>query len=156
MRVEYVPLSPEDFDVLFLTPLKASRKLKGGGIHDITPFHSDIYNQRGSGILSIIGNMVRKSVPFLRKYVFPALHGMGSNLLNDFTDGANMKESLKTHGTNAVKKVLTGGKKRKRRMNKLNKKGTQRKNKSAIKKKPNAKRGKKIAQCSKPGVSMFD
>ena len=155
MRVLYQPPSPKDFDILFSSPLKATRKLKGGGIDDINPFYSDVYNQRGSGILSVIGNIFRRSVPFLRKYVFPTLQNLGSELLNDFTQGADMKESLKTHGTQAIKKVLSGGRKRKRHVNKMNTK----ENKKRKVKNNKPKRKPKVTRqrsCSKQTMSIFD
>lgn len=116
MRVAFTPLTTSEYDVLFKKYQQYSKQYKGGSTGDINPFVSDVYYQRGSSAFSIISRMVRRSIPFLRKFILPAVSEMGNGVMDDITQGNEMKKSLKQHGVKALKRIgkriLTGGKRK--------------------------------------------
>ena len=118
----------------------------GGSISDIILYHKDLktnnYLRRGGGFWSFLGNLARKSLPFINKFILPEAVNIGQSLLEkqqqkgsiskkDFSDVS--KDSIKR----VVKKVITGsGKKRKynRKIIKKLKKNNKRKRKIINKK----------------------
>ena len=113
MRVEYVPLSVSDFDKLFQGH-SASRR--GSGLSDIRPYYAEGFHPRGGGLLSILGSLARRSIPFLRRYILPAAATMSKDIIDDYSQGQNLRQSIKKRGIDAVKsvgkKIMTGGRKR--------------------------------------------
>ena len=120
MRVTFVPPSEEEFKKLFLsTPLR-----KGGGFEDISVFYPS--NRKGGGILSIMSGMARKVLPFIFKAVNPSAKEFGKAVLTDMiSEERPLKESLRKHGTQAVKstglRLLKGSGKRARMIQKQKK-----------------------------------
>ena len=89
----------------------------GGSISDIILYHKDLktnnYLRRGGGFWSFLGNLARKSLPFINKFILPEAVNIGQTLLEkqqqkgsiskkDFSDIS--RDSVKR----VVKKVITG------------------------------------------------
>ena len=136
MRVEYVPLSVSDFDKLF-----QGHSARGGGLNDIRAYYADGFHPRGGGLLSILGSLARRSIPFLRRYILPAAATMSKDIIDDYSQGENLRHSIKKRGIDAVKsvgkKIMTGGRKRTK---------TKRKRR-AVKKKTTKKSTRKQTKC---------
>ena len=92
--------------------------LSGYGSSDIHIFKKYRPGQyRGSGIWSSLANVGKRALPFLRKYIFPAVTELGKNVINDVVQGnSTFKSSLKKHGKDSLKtvgkKILSGGRRR--------------------------------------------
>ena len=95
----------------------------GGSISDIILYHKDLrtnnYLRRGSGFWSFLGNLAKKSLPFIKNIILPEAINIGQTLLEtqqkkgkiskqDFSDIS--KDSVKR----VVKRVITGSGKRKK------------------------------------------
>jgi hypothetical protein len=113
MRVPFRPLEEVEFDLLFDVPKRGGGGAGGAGNQSV--FSSRVYRQRGSGFLSVLGNLARRIFPFMSKYVIPAATTFGQNVLGDVSSGqqGNFRSSLKRHGLNALRQVgqsvLSGG-----------------------------------------------
>ena len=57
----------------------------GGSISDIILYHKDLktnnYLRRGGGFWSFLGNLARKSLPFINKFILPEAVNIGQTLL---------------------------------------------------------------------------
>jgi hypothetical protein len=115
MRVGYVYPTPDEFLILF----SKADKIRGGNLSDIQTFQSPVYFQRGSGIFSVISGLVRRTLPFLRRVILPAVANMGRDMALDFAEKRDMKKSVKERGIIAVKrigeKIIRGGVKKRRK-----------------------------------------
>ena len=114
MRVNYIPPSQAEFDQLFQ---------KGGSIDDIRTYEVPYnYHQRGSGIFSILNGIARLTLPFLKRIILPSVGEFSSNVINDYSSGVPIKESLKKRGVHAAKsigkRIMKGGGRRRMKKNK--------------------------------------
>ena len=113
----------------FLELMKLSNELgiiHGSGIKKrINIFKVYKPTQRGGSIFSILTNLGRKTLPFLRKYIFPSAQNFASNVVSDLVSGQNIKKTFKKHGKQSLqeigKRLVSGGRvrKRKKRVRKL-------------------------------------
>lgn len=140
MRVAYITPSSRDFEILFAR----HKKIRGGTIDVIKQINGPLYYQRGSGFLSFISNVIKRTIPFIRGVILPRAADLGRDLIHDYANKRNMRESAKTHGISALrdvgKKIVAGG---------------IRKRKSKTKKKKNnnnAKRKNIGATCHSPDI----
>lgn len=110
MSVQFFNPDEVNFRALF-TPQRGQGR--------ISIFHG-IPRQRGHGIGSVIGMAMKYLLPFLssplgqtlQTSVLPAAADAASNIATDVIAGKNLKESVKTHGRHAVKRVTGLGKRR--------------------------------------------
>jgi len=131
MRTPFIPPEADHYMILFQEPRLLSR---GGGLDDIQTFKSPVIYQRGAGILSILGGIARKAIPFIVRNVLPPALNMGSRVLDDVSSGKKkIRESLREHGLAALSdvgnRVMRGGQ-RKTKRKKTKKKSTEKKENS--------------------------
>ena len=126
MRVNYIPPSVKEFDILFNT----QNFHRGGALSDIKTFNPE-FIQRGSGVFSILNTIVRNSLPFLKRIFLPAAGEFTSNVLNDYFEGKSFKEAVKTNGVNTAKsigrRIVRGGSKKKTSLKNSSKKRNKKK-----------------------------
>ena len=82
--------------------------------------------QRGRGLGSIFGNLLRTSIPILKsigKYAFRQLLTAGQDTLNDIDSGIDVKQAFRRTSNRTkdriihdIKKKMTGGGKKRKRM----------------------------------------
>ena len=114
----YQDLSLDDYHAYFTKSIQ-----NGGSISDIILYHKDLrtnnYLRRGGGFWSFLGNLAKKSLPFIKNIILPEAINIGQTLLEtqqkkgkiskqDFSDIS--KDSVKR----VVKKVITGSGKKKK------------------------------------------
>merc|ERR1712055_486234 len=78
-----------------------------------------VRNTRGHGLMSILGQIGRKALPFIKEYFLPSAKELGKNVLSDVIAGKSFKSSLKTRGKQSLKDVgqrIVKGSSSKRRM----------------------------------------
>ena len=127
----------------------------GGSISDIILYHKDLrtnnYLRRGGGFWSFLGNLAKKSLPFIKNIILPEALNIGQSLLEtqqkkgkiskqDFSDIS--KDTVKR----VVKKVITGSGKKKKNLKKKTKTLNKTKNskkKRKLQKKNNRRSNKK-------------
>ena len=109
MRVVYTPPSAADFAVLF------NQHVRGGGIGDIKTVEPHYY-QRGGSLFGILGNVFKRTIPFLRSFLLPEVGNFAQNLIGDVGRNVPIKDSLKRNlissGKNVAQKIVRGGGKR--------------------------------------------
>jgi len=110
VRVVYVPFN----DKIWFDYYHEQARQVG---HGISGFQGMPY-QRGSGLGSFFGRLFRSILPVAKRVGKSALMtigreavDMGSNVLNDLTEGRNFKQTLQDHGKkagqNLVKKAVS-------------------------------------------------
>ena len=122
--IAFKTLSEQDFNALSnsFSPI-----ISGQGQGDINIFRRYRNNKlsRGRGLWSILSQVGRKALPFLRKWVLPSAKEYGKNVLSDDMAGRVLKSSLKTRGKESLKKIGSrivkgkGSKKRRKRLSTL-------------------------------------
>ena len=97
-----------------------------GGYRDIDIFKSHRHVKSGSGILSLLGNIGRRALPFISKYILPSVRDLGQNVTSDVIGGQNFKQSIKRRGKETLKRlgarVLSGkgrGKRKRKQSRKM-------------------------------------
>merc|ERR1711989_166059 len=55
--------------------------------------------------MSILGQIGRKALPFIKEYFLPSAKELGKNVLSDVIAGKSFKSSLKTRGKQSLKDV---------------------------------------------------
>ena len=116
--VAFKPLSEHEFNTLSksYTPI-----ITGQGQGEINIFrrYRPVRNTRGHGLMSILGQIGRKALPFIKEYFLPSAKELGKNVLSDVIAGKSFKSSLKTRGKQSLKDVgqrIVKGSSSKRRM----------------------------------------
>ena len=116
--VAFKPLSEHEFNTLSksYTPI-----ITGQGQGEINIFrrYRPVQNTRGHGLMSILGQIGRKALPFIKEYFLPSAKELGKNVLSDVIAGKSFKSSLKTRGKQSLKDVgqrIVKGSSSKRRM----------------------------------------
>merc|ERR1712033_130028 len=77
---------------------------------------------RRRGLWSILSQVGRKALPFLKEWVLPSAKEYGKNVLSDVMAGRVLKSSLKTRGKESLKNIgsrIMSGKGSKKRRNRL-------------------------------------
>ena len=103
MRVAYIAPGVKEFDTILKKPVR------GGSIQT---FNSPIYYQRGGGIFSFLGNMVRRSLPILRRIFLPAAADFGRDVAYDYSSGMSPKAAVRKRAPELMGKMVsrvTGG-----------------------------------------------
>merc|ERR1712082_464033 len=77
----------------------------GQGKINIFRWHRPLRNMRGHGLMSILGQIGRKALPFIKEYFLPSAKELGKNVLSDVIAGKSFKSSLKTRGKESLKDV---------------------------------------------------
>ena len=112
MRVSYSPPSVNQFDIIF-RPTNVS--YSGGGLNDIKVFKP---YYRGGSLFGILGSIVRRSIPFLKNFIFPEAGNFARNMANDMHGNiplrTNIKKNLIRSAKNIGKNILHGGRRMKR------------------------------------------
>ena len=109
MRTSYVAPSAVQFDSLF-----SRGQFRGGALSDIKVFKPDYHHNRGGSLFGIIGNIFRKTIPFLTNYVLPEAGNFARNISEDYHNvplRRNVKRNLIKSMKNIGKKIMTGGSK---------------------------------------------
>ena len=121
MRTLYQVPSSEDYDEIFAI------RQRGGGINDIK-----FYKLRGGSIFNVLGSLVKRSIPFLTKYVLPEALSFSNNVANELGHTPfrkNIKNNLAKSAKNIGRKILKGGRKAKNHLKKKKNINPQRKRK---------------------------
>jgi len=124
VAIAFKTLSEQDFNALSnsFSPI-----ISGQGQGDINIFRRYRNNKlaRGRGLWSILSQVGRKALPFLKEWVLPSAKEYGKNVLSDVMAGRALKASLKTRGKESLKnigsRIVTGkgSKKRRKRLSAL-------------------------------------
>ena len=124
MRVSYSPPSVNQFDIIF-RPTNVS--YSGGGLNDIKVFKP---YYRGGSLFGILGSIVRRSIPFLKNFIFPEAGNFARNMANDMHGNiplrTNIKKNLIRSAKNIGKNILHGGRRMKRTLSGKSKKDRKR------------------------------
>ena len=122
--IAFKTLSEQDFNALSnsFSPI-----ISGEGQGDINIFRRYRNNKlsRGRGLWSILSQVGRRALPFLKEWVLPSAREYGKNVLSDVMAGRALKSSLKTRGKESLKnigsRIVTGkgSKKRRKRLSAL-------------------------------------
>lgn len=117
MRVSYIPPGVLDFDRIF-----SPQNLRGGGLSDINVVKPYYYHNRGGSLFGILGNIIRRTIPFLTSYVLPEAGNFARNMADDYGRiplKKNVKRNLIKSMKNIGKRVMTGGSKVKKNIKRL-------------------------------------
>ena len=102
--IGFKTLSEHEFNTISksFTPI-----ISGQGQGEINIFrrHRPLRNTRGHGLMSILGQIGRKALPFIKEYFLPSAKELGKNVLSDVIAGKSFKSSLKTRGKQSLKDV---------------------------------------------------
>ena len=102
--IGFKTLSEHEFNTISksFTPI-----ISGQGQGEINIFrrHRPLQNTRGHGLMSILGQIGRKALPFIKEYFLPSAKELGKNVLSDVIAGKSFKSSLKTRGKQSLKDV---------------------------------------------------
>ena len=102
--VAFKTLSEHEFNTISksFTPI-----ISGQGQGEINIFrrHRPVQNTRGHGLMSILGQIGRKALPFIKEFFLPSAKELGKNVLSDVIAGKSFKSSLKTRGKESLKDV---------------------------------------------------
>ena len=113
MRVAYITPTVRDFEIILSNGIS-----RGGKLSDIRYLRNPQIYQRGSGILSFLGGLARKTIPFLMEHILPEAGNLYRNVGRDLNDGRSIRSAMKKHGIRALKNVgkrVLGGKKKKKK-----------------------------------------
>ena len=106
MRSVYITHTSSEFDQIFA---------RGAG--DIQVYKSP--RPRGGSLFGVLTNVVKSSIPFLRKIFLPEIPSLVNDIIDNSNSGENVKDRLKRVGLNTIKRVgkriLKGGQKSKKR-----------------------------------------
>ena len=102
--VAFKTLSEHEFNTISksFTPI-----ITGQGQGEINIFrrYRPKQNTRGHGLMSILGQIGRKALPFIKEFFLPSAKELGKNVLSDVIAGKSFKSSLKTRGKQSLKDV---------------------------------------------------
>ena len=81
--------------------------ISGQGQGDINIFRRYRPNRlsKGQGLWSILSQIGRRALPFLKEWVLPSAKEYGKNVLSDVIEGKNLKSSLKSRGNESLKNI---------------------------------------------------
>ena len=100
--IGFKTLSEHEFNTISksFTPI-----ISGQGQGEINIFRRHRPNTRGHGLMSILGQIGRKALPFIKEFFLPSAKELGKNVLSDVIAGKSFKSSLKTRGKQSLKDV---------------------------------------------------
>ena len=93
MRVSYIAPGASHFDDVF-KPHHWGGLQRGGGLKDIKTLKSNNYHMRAGSLFGILGNVFRRTIPFLTNFVLPEAGNFARNLLSDI-GSVPLKKMLK-------------------------------------------------------------
>ena len=101
--------------------------ISGHGQGDINVFRRYKPNRvtRGQGLLSILSQIGKRALPFLKEWVLPSAKEYGKNVLTDVISGKTLKSSLKSRGKESLQNIgkkIMGSGSRKRKASTLKRK----------------------------------
>ena len=81
--------------------------ISGQGQGDINIFRRYRPNRltRGEGLLSILSQVGKRALPFLKEWVLPSAKEYGKNVLSDVIGGKTLKSSLKSRGKESLQNL---------------------------------------------------
>ena len=81
--------------------------ISGQGQGDINIFRRYRPNRltRGQGLLSILSQIGKRALPFLKEWVLPSAKEYGKNVLSDVIGGKTFKSSLKSRGKESLQNL---------------------------------------------------
>ena len=81
--------------------------ISGHGQGDINVFRRYKPNRvtRGQGLLSILSQIGKRALPFLKEWVLPSAKEYGKNVLSDVIGGKTLKSSLKSRGKESLQNL---------------------------------------------------
>ena len=79
--------------------------LKGGSLDDIDVFRVSKPSLRGSGFLDIFSSIGKFVLPAVKKYLAPVATEFAHGVIDDLSEGRNIKNSMKTRGKTGLKKI---------------------------------------------------
>ena len=127
MRVTYLHPSSHHYDDVF----GSKNEVRGEGLQDIR-----VYNHRGGSLFGVLGSLVRRSLPFLKRIILPEVGNFVRNVADDVGQNISFGQSMKNNALNSTKnigkKIMRGGKlvkKKRKKQNIRNKKMMKIKNK---------------------------
>ena len=99
-----------------------SNNYSGGGVEDIKLYterenYQNLFrntNKKGGGVFSFLSSIAKKSLPFIKKYIFPEAINLSTSLLeqSNTPEGVtkkNLKELSKQSFKNIGKKIINSG-----------------------------------------------
>ena len=102
--IAFKTLSEQEFNSLSgsFSPI-----ISGQGQGDINIFRRYRSNRltRGRGLLSILGQLGRKALPFLKEWILPSAKEYGKSVLGDVIGGKSLKSSLKSRGKESLQNI---------------------------------------------------
>ena len=104
MRVTFIPPSIAEYHTLFSNDKQITSR--GRGIDDIVTLSYEPSYHRGGGLFSVLAGLAKRAFPFLVKNIIvPSARTFGNNVLDDISQGSNLKSSIKKHGINSLKQA---------------------------------------------------
>ena len=123
MRVSYIAPGVSQFDDVF-KPNNLEGLLKGGGLRDIKTINPNNYHTRGGSLFGILGNVFKRTIPFLTNFILPEAGNFARNLMSDIGNvpiKKNLKRNLLKSAKNIGTRIMNRGGRLVKR-NKTNKK----------------------------------
>ena len=103
MRYTYIPISVEDYDLIFNSETIPEG---GGGLDSIRVYRPSGHYAKGGGLWSFIKGVGRRVLPFLKQYLLPGLYNVGSSVVSDVSQGnTTLRDSLKRRGLEEVERA---------------------------------------------------
>ena len=103
VKIALKPLTEQEFANILNNQFNAL--LKGGTLDDIDKFRISKRPLRGSGFLDIIQSIGKFVLPAVKKYLAPVFSEFSHGMIDDISQGKNLKASLKSRGKAGLKKV---------------------------------------------------
>ena len=82
MRVSYIAPGVSQFDDVFKQN-KLEGLLKGGGLREIKTTFPNNYHIRGGSLFGILGNVFKRTIPFLTIFILPEAGNFATNSISD-------------------------------------------------------------------------
>ena len=113
MRVAYLSPASHHFDAVF----DRNKLIRGGSLDDIK-----IYQRRGGSFFGIIGNVVKRALPFLRRIILPEVGNLINNVTQDISQNVPLRQSVRknvvTSAKNVRNRLMRGGAKKRKSVKK--------------------------------------
>ena len=98
--------------VLHFDSVFSPQHISGGGLSDINVLKSQYYHKRAGSLFGILGNIFRRTIPFLTNYVLPEAGNFARNVAQDYHN-LPLRKNLKRNVIKSVKnignKIMRGG-----------------------------------------------
>ena len=103
VKIALKPLTEQEFVNILNNQFNAL--LNGGTLDDIDIFRISKRPLRGSGFLDIIQSIGKFVLPAVKKYLAPVFTEFSHDMIDDISQGKDLKASLKSRGKAGLKKV---------------------------------------------------